>query len=110
MLSTAEKILILKTVRIFAETPDAILAEVVAILEDVTIKGGETIFHKGDVGDCMYIIVDGCVHVHDEDLILNRLGKQDVFGELAVLDPEPRVASVTAVEDTKLLRLDQEPF
>ena len=34
----------------------------------------------------------------------------DVFGEMAVLDPEPRVASVTAVEDTQLLRLDQEPF
>jgi CRP-like cAMP-binding protein len=39
---------------------------------------------------------------------VNYLGKFDVFGEMAVLDPEPRSASVTAVEDTRLYTLGQE--
>jgi CRP-like cAMP-binding protein len=58
----------------------------------------------------MYIIVSGKVKAHDGDHILNTLQDGDVFGEMAMLDPEPRVASITAVDDTHLLRLDQEPF
>jgi CRP-like cAMP-binding protein len=110
MLSTIEKVIILKTVGIFAETPDEILAEVATLLEEVELGIGETIFEKGDLGDCLYIIADGEVRVHDGERTLNHLGQGDVFGEMALLDPEPRLSSVTAVEDTRLLRLDQEPF
>ena len=110
-LTTQEKVLILKAVSIFAQTPDEILAdEVVAILEEVELPTGDTIFHKGDVGDCMYIIGAGLVRVHDGDMTLNHLGRGAIFGEMAVLDPEPRLATVTAVEDTLLFRLDQEPL
>jgi CRP-like cAMP-binding protein len=42
--------------------------------------------------------------------LLNYLGERDVFGEMALLDPEPRLASVTAIEATRLFRLDQAPF
>ena len=110
MLSTVEKIIILKTVDIFTETPDNILAEVASLLREVELQAGETIFEKGDPGDCMYIVVSGEVRAHDEGHTLSQLGAGDVFGEMAVLDPEPRLASVTALEDTLLLRLDQEPF
>ena len=110
MLSTIEKVIILKTVSIFAGTPDEILAEVASLLEEVELREGETIFEKGDAGDCMYISVDGQVRVHDGGRTLNYLGEGDVSGEMAVLAPEPRLASVTAVEDTRLFRLDQEAF
>ena len=62
--------------------------------------------HAHDEG----IIVDGKTRVHDGGRTLNYLGGGDVFGEMAVLDTEPRVASVTAVEDARLFRLDQEAF
>lgn len=110
MLSTIEKVIILKGVRIFAETPDEILADVAQILEEVEYNQGETIFEKGELGDSKYIIIEGKVRVHDRENTLNFLGERDVFGEMALLDPEARVASVTAIEDTRLLRLDQEPF
>ena len=58
----------------------------------------------------MYIIVAGRVRVHDGEWTLNYLGESAVFGEMALVDSEPRLASVTAVEDTRLLRLDREPF
>lgn len=110
MPSLLEKLLILKTVGIFMETPDDALAEIAPLLEEITVKAGESIFVKGDPGDSMYMIVDGKVRVHDGEMTLNFLGKRDVFGEMAALDPEPRSASVTAEEDTLLFRLEQEAF
>jgi CRP-like cAMP-binding protein/HEAT repeat protein len=110
MLSTVEKVLILKTVSMFSQTPDNVLADVADLLEEIDVSENETIFRIGDLGDSMYIIVDGKVRVHTEERLLNYLGESDVFGEMALLDPEPRLASVTAVEPTRLFRLDQSPF
>jgi CRP-like cAMP-binding protein len=97
-------------VSIFEETPDETLGEVARVLEEVEVKAGETIFEKGDLGDSLYVMASGRVRVHDRGITLNELGEGDVFGEMALLDPEARVASVTAIEDTHLLRLDREPF
>ena len=110
MLSTVEKVLILKTVTMFSQTPDNVLADVAGLLEDLDVSENETIFEQGDPGDSLYVIVEGKVRVHDGDRLLNYLGESDVFGEMALLDPEPRLASVTTVEPTRLFRLDQEPF
>ncbi len=108
MLSTMEMVLILKTVSIFQGTPDRVLAEVAGCLDQLELQAGEPLFAKGDIGECMYIIVDGRVRVHDGDQVLNDLGAHDIVGEMAVLDATPRTASVTAIEETTLLRLDQE--
>lgn len=110
MQSIHDKVVILKSVSLFSETPDEILAEAAELLEDVRIPAGQTVFDKGDPGHCLYVIAEGRVRVHDGELTLNYLGKRDVFGEMAALDPEPRSASVTAVEDTQLLRLEQGPL
>lgn len=110
MLSTVEKVLILKTVSIFSQTPDNVLADVADLLDEVDVPENETIFKQGDAGDSLYVILDGKVRVHDGERLLNYLGERDVFGEMALLDPEPRLASVTAVEETRLFRLDQNPF
>jgi CRP-like cAMP-binding protein len=55
----------------------------------------------------MYIIVRGKMRVHDGEKELAVLEDRTVFGELAALDPEPRSASITALEDTLLFRLDE---
>ncbi|MBC8332157.1 MAG: cyclic nucleotide-binding domain-containing protein [Anaerolineae bacterium] len=110
MMLTIEKVLILKTVSIFAETPDDLLAELAAYLEERHVAAGQVIFEKGDPGDSMYIIVAGKVRVHDGGRTLNELSDRDVFGEMALLDPAPRSASITASEDTYLLCLDHDPF
>ena len=110
MLSTVEKVLILKTVSIFSQTPDNVLADVTDLLEEVNADENEMIFKQGDSGDSMYIIIDGKVRVHTDERLLNYLGDSEVFGEMALLDPEPRLASITAVEPTRLFRLDQSPF
>ncbi len=110
MLTTIEKVLILKTVNIFTEVPDEILAEVASLLDEVELSPGETVFEKGDVANCLYIIVGGTVRVHDGGDTIRYLGARDLFGELALLDAEPRSASITATDDTRLFRLDQDAF
>lgn len=107
MLLTLEKVVILKSVSIFSDTPEELLAEVASILGEVEVGANETIIEKGEIGRSMYIIVDGSVRVHDGDRTIAELGPRDIFGELAALDPEPRSASVTSLAEAHLFRLDQ---
>lgn len=108
MLSTVEKILVLKAVSLFVGTPDEVLLEVTSILDHVEIEAGRALFAKGDIGTSMYIIVDGLVRVHDGEHTVDELGQGDFFGEMAVLDTGVRLASVTALAPTTLFRLDQD--
>jgi signal-transduction protein with cAMP-binding, CBS, and nucleotidyltransferase domain len=108
MLSVIEKVLFLKTVSIFAGTPDSTLAEVAKLLEEQELAAGELLFAKGDAGRSMFIIVAGRVRVQDGDRTLNDLGESEIVGEMAVLDSAPRLASVSALEDALLLRLEQD--
>ena len=110
VLSTIEKVIILKDVELFAETPDELLAEIAGLLMEVEVAPGEPVFAKGDVGDSLYVIVSGQVRVHDGGMTINRLGESEVFGEMALLDTETRMAAVTAESETLLLRLDQDAF
>jgi HEAT repeat protein len=105
-----EKVMALKTTTIFKETSEDILVDIASILKEIQIKKGENIFQKNDTGTCMFIIYEGSVRVHDGEHTLAELKTRDFFGELSLLDTEPRSASVTALEDSFLLRLDQHAF
>jgi CRP-like cAMP-binding protein len=50
------------------------------------------------------------VWVHSDEHTILTLGPGKSVGELAVLDPEPRVASVSALEETRLFRIDKDAF
>jgi CRP-like cAMP-binding protein len=71
---------------------------------------GERIFEKGELGDCLYVIESGSVRVQDGERVLDKLSKHEFFGELSLLDAEPRSASVYAVERSRLFRLAQSDF
>lgn len=110
MYSTVERVLILKSVNLFKSTPDDALAELSEIISEVEVPAGKNIVLKGEPGSSMFIIVNGKVAVVDGERVVNTLGERSVFGELALLDTEPRTATIHALEDTLLFRLDQEPF
>lgn len=81
------------------------------------LKAGEILFHQGDVGDAMYVIVDGIVSVFVTDKALGltmdlaTLGRGEAFGEMALVTGERRSATVKAVEDnTKVLGLSRDVF
>ena len=105
-----KRVEILRDVVIFSESDDQILKRVASFLTDVFVEKNEAIFCKGDQLNAMYIIVEGKVKVHDGDHIFTRFGEKDFFGEYSLIDSSVRSASVTAIETTHLLRLDQEDF
>lgn len=109
-LLTIEKVMALKTTGLFRETAEDLLVDIAYIINEVAYKKGEAIVNKNEVGTCMYIIYSGSVKVHDGDHTLAQLNSRDFFGELSLLDAEPRSASVTALEDSLLLRIDQHAF
>ena len=105
-----ERVFILKRTEIFRDVPDDILASLVVYLEEVHMGPGGTVFKAGDVGKAMYVVVNGQVRLHDGDLDETVLNAYAVFGELSVLTSELRSQTATAVEETDLLRLDQDVF
>ncbi len=105
MLLTIERVIILKAISIFSAISERGLIEAASVLEEVHAEPGEPIFQKGDTGNSLYIVVEGKVRVHNAEKTIATLGPGEVFGELAALDPEPRMASVTATEATLLLRM-----
>jgi CRP-like cAMP-binding protein len=107
---TIERVLCLKAVPMFAEVSDETLADVAELLGEVEDAKGQVVFEKGAEGDSLYVVVSGKVRVYDGPRTIVELGPKEIFGELALLDPEPRLASIAAVEDTRLVRLDRESF
>jgi len=105
-----DRLNVLRSVGIFAGTPDAVLADISAVLDELRFPAGARIFSKGDLGDCLYIIAEGHVRAHDGARTLNTLHRGEVFGEMAALDPEVRSASITALTDARLLRLERGPL
>ncbi|HEX2899809.1 MAG TPA: cyclic nucleotide-binding domain-containing protein, partial [Bacteroidia bacterium] len=108
--SPLEMVLMLKASTIFAETPENTLAEVAAIAIVEQVSQGEILFRKGDTGDCMYIIAEGEITIGDGPTVFATLGKSDFFGELALVETEPRSADAVAATDCLLLRIDQDDF
>ena len=108
--SLFERVLALKKVSIFAEIPHQLLCEIASMLTERRADPQRDIIMKGDVADSMYIIAEGCVTVHDGHTKLRDMGEYEFFGELSLLDAEPRAATVTAIRPTRLFRLGQEDF
>lgn len=105
-----EKVLLLKSLSIFKETPETILAELAPLMQEEEVEKGTVIFEENEPGDCMYIIFSGDIQIHKGKTTLAILHEKEVFGELALLDAETRSASATAKTDCILFKIDQEPF
>jgi CRP-like cAMP-binding protein len=78
------------------------------------VDAGKVIFQEGEEGDQMFIIQDGQVKVSrnitGKEQILAILGKEDFFGEMAIVTKVKRTATVTALGPVKLLAFDREGF
>jgi len=105
-----EIINILKDTPLFHDVDTIIVEKMSLYLEEISIAKEEIIIKKGDIGNAMYIITKGSVRVHNQGHVITRLKKGDVFGEYSLFDQEKRSASITAEEDSVLLRLDQDVF
>ena len=76
----------------------------------IRVQKDETIFYKGTVGSQMYVVLGGKVAVVDGDKLLAELRTGDTFGEMALINSEPRSASVVAAEESHLFVLSETTF
>lgn len=97
----------LQKIGLFEDIPIETLIEVAGLLNEINVREGRTIFEQGDTGRCMYIITSGQVRLYDEKRA-SDLTVHDIFGEMAILDETPHLISAKALEDSCLLRLDQD--
>ena len=109
-ISALERVEVLKNTALFAQTPENVLSSVVPIMKEVTFREGEEIFAKGDIGTFLFIVHDGEVGVFTGSQQLATFGAGDFFGELALLDAEPRSATAVALSEVLAFRIDQEDF
>ncbi|MEO8146626.1 MAG: cyclic nucleotide-binding domain-containing protein [Bacteroidia bacterium] len=105
-----EKVLLLKSISIFSDSPENILAEIAHLLQEVETESETNLFKEGDIGNCMYIIFRGSVRIHKGEQTLATLSDREFFGDLSLLDTETRSATATTLSPCKLLKIDQEPF
>ncbi len=77
------------------------LGVVVKLAHDVSFSPGQTIVEQGELGIGFYVILEGKAEVRRKGKILSEIGPGGFFGEMAVLDNQPRSADVVAVAATR---------
>jgi len=106
---------VLAGVPLFAGLLPEQLGQLGASLQRRRVRAGDHVFRQNDAGTSFYIIESGSVKIErvsseGKEVILAMFGAGDFFGELALLDGEPRSADAIAKEDSTLLVLERDDF
>lgn len=106
---------LLRTVPIFSELTDADITSLARLSSRRQYPKDTVVFFENEEGDFFFMIVAGRIKVtilgdDGREVILSILGPDDFFGEMALLDNEPRSATAIAVEDSELLSLHRHDF
>ena len=112
-LSMMERILFLRRVPLFAELSPADLKQVAAIASEQLYPDGEMFAHEAEPGEEMFIIVSGEVRVLAGGGAARELARRmpgEYVGEMSIISREPRMASLAASGDVRLLSIQQKHF
>lgn len=106
---------ILSATPLFGRLDRAARAALADDMELVSLAAGERLFQQGDPGDSLYVVERGLLEVSIQDAsgltqVLDRLDAGSTVGEMALLTGQPRTAEVTAVVDSRLLRISKTGF
>ncbi len=108
MLTSIERLLLVRGIPMFRELRDDFLVRLAAAMGEVSFEAGKVIFHAGQEGKSLYVLVKGKVRVYLEERELAVLSDGDCFGEMSVFDSAPRSASVLALTPCECLVLTQQ--
>lgn len=100
----------LRKVELLAPLSSRERSKVAEALDEVMFDAGEIIVKQGDVGDCMYILRAGEVQCTIDGAEVKRYQESEYFGERSLIKDEPRAATLTAISQCTLLRLDRTAF
>ncbi len=110
MLTRVERVLALKNVELFHDIPGEVLADIASLLEEEIFEKGQYIVNEGDLGKELFIIIKGEVEVISGGSRIDIMKAGASFGEMALLDSQPRSADVVALEDVMVLKMERDDF
>ncbi|WP_414689789.1 Crp/Fnr family transcriptional regulator [Nocardioides sp.] len=104
---------VLRQAPLFSALDDESMAALHASMSETKLRRGDVLFHEGDSGDKLYVVLDGKVKLgrtssDGRENLLAIMGPGQMFGELSLFDPGPRSATVTAVTDATFASLSHE--
>jgi CRP-like cAMP-binding protein len=105
-LITVERVALLHQVEFFSGLPIHVLAAVAEHATECEMASGRTLISEREQGDCLFVIAEGLVRVEMLGRVIREQGRGDVVGDLSVLSPGPRSATVTTLSACLFLRVD----
>jgi hypothetical protein len=114
-ISTGEKILLLKGIEIFSGLGPSELAAIAAVTEELDYAEDTTVIKQNDAGDTLFLIIRGRVQViieeqEGKEVLLDYIETGGAFGEMSLLDDNPRSATIRTVEPCQFLILHKQEF
>ena len=110
MLTRVERVLALKNIELFHDIPGEVLADIAALLEEETFEKGQYIVNEGDLGKELFMIVKGEVEVVVGGNVVAVMKEGAGFGEMALIDSQPRSADIIAKNDVLVLKMESDDF
>lgn len=109
-LDHAARVGALRGVPLFRRLSTATIHELARRTGQATVGAGTVLVRQGDPGDHLGIVVAGSAAVTRDGHPIGSLGEGDFFGEMSLIDGEPRSATVTTTSDAVLLRVTADDF
>jgi CRP/FNR family cyclic AMP-dependent transcriptional regulator len=79
-------------------------------IEARSFKAGSVIFREGDEANELFVVKSGQVRIQIGNRTVTELGQESIFGEMALIDSEPRSATATAITDVELVPVSEKQF
>jgi CRP/FNR family cyclic AMP-dependent transcriptional regulator len=111
----SDKLAVLRKHPIFCDLDPEAFDQLCRYAKHTTLKRGAAIFSKGDPGNSMIAVISGTVKIsvssaEGRSAILNLIGPGEIFGEMSVLDGQPRSADCTANTSCEIFVIDRREF
>jgi len=114
VLDLDQEIDLLRKIPMFAKLSAAKLKLLAFTSELVRYSPGDEIFHEGDRADCAYVIMEGSIDIMTETdsgpIVAATLEQNQLFGELALFNGAPRIASIRASNRVTVMKISEEMF
>ncbi|MEJ0074523.1 MAG: Crp/Fnr family transcriptional regulator [Alphaproteobacteria bacterium] len=110
-----DKLAILRNHSLFGQLDVDALSRLASYSHTKSVSAGTTIFERGDPGTSLFAVLRGTVKISNQstdgkDAVLNMIQAGGIFGEIALLDGQPRTADAFAVTECELMQIDRRDF
>lgn len=113
-MSLEQEVELIRQFPIFSKIQPAMQKLLVFSSERLKYAAGQVMFNAGDMGDAAYIVIDGSIEISvptpGGPIVVNKLGRNDIIGEIAIFGDVPRTATATALTPVETLKISKELF